>query len=78
MWRYVGAEQKRAAWDGLAAGLGPMEVSRLTGVSKSQVYRWHHSVGGVYRPPAFPVTRRVTWTGRSGTANGTAQQPKNA
>jgi hypothetical protein len=21
-------------------------------VSKSQVYRWHHSVGGVYRPPA--------------------------
>ena len=42
----------RAAWDGLAAGLGPMEVSRRTGVSKSQVYRWHHSVGGVYRPAA--------------------------
>jgi transposase, IS30 family len=54
MWRDIGAEQKRAAWDGLAAGLGPMEVSRLTGVSKSQVYRWHHSVGGVYRPPAVP------------------------
>jgi IS30 family transposase len=42
----------RAVWDGLARGLGPMEVSRLAGVSKSQVYRWHHSVGGVYRPPA--------------------------
>ena len=42
----------RAVWDGLSQGLGPMEVSRRTGVSKSQVYRWHHSVGGVYRPPA--------------------------
>jgi IS30 family transposase len=48
----VDAERARAAWDGLSRGLGPMEVSRRTGVSKSQVYRWHHSVGGVYRPPA--------------------------
>jgi IS30 family transposase len=32
-----------------------MEVSRRTGVSKSLVYRWHHSVGGVYRPPAAPA-----------------------
>jgi transposase, IS30 family len=44
----------RAVWDGLAAGLGPMEVSRRTGVSKSLIYRWHHRVGGVYRPPAAP------------------------
>jgi IS30 family transposase len=54
MWRHVDAVRVRAVWDGLAAGLGPMEVSRRTGVSKSQVYRWHHSVGGVYRPPAAP------------------------
>jgi transposase, IS30 family len=52
MWRQVDPVRVRAVWDGLAAGLGPMEVSRRTGVSKSQVYRWHHSVGGVYRPPA--------------------------
>jgi transposase, IS30 family len=50
----VDPERARAVWDGLARGLGPMEVSRRTGVSKSQVYRWHHSVGGVYRPPAAP------------------------
>jgi transposase, IS30 family len=50
----VDPERVRAVWDGLAGGLGPMEVSRRTGVSKSQVYRWHHSVGGVYRPPAAP------------------------
>jgi IS30 family transposase len=54
MWRHLDPERKRAAWDGLAAGLGPMEVSRRTGVSKSLLYRWHHSVGGVYRPPAAP------------------------
>ena len=48
----VDAGRARAVWDGLAGGLGPMEVSRRTGVSKSQVYRLHHSVGGVYRPPA--------------------------
>jgi transposase, IS30 family len=51
----VDPERARAVWDGLARGLGPMEVSRRTGVSKSQVYRWHHSVGGVYRPPAAPA-----------------------
>ena len=27
-----------------------MEVSRRIGVSKSLIYRWHHSVGGMYRP----------------------------
>ena len=45
----------RLVWDGLARGLGPMEVSRRAGVSKSLVYRWHHRVGGMYRPPAAPV-----------------------
>jgi transposase, IS30 family len=42
----------RAVWDGLSQGLGPMEVSRRTGVSKSLIYQWHHKVGGVYRPVA--------------------------
>jgi len=54
MGRRLEREQARAVWDGLSAGLGPMEVSRRTGVSKSLVYRWHHSVGGVYRPPEAP------------------------
>jgi IS30 family transposase len=52
--RRLDPEQVRAVWDGLSQGLGPMEVSRLTGVSKSVIYRWHHKVGGVYRPPAAP------------------------
>ena len=54
MGRRLDAVRARAVWDGLSQGLGPMEVSRLTGVSKSLVYRWHHSVGGVYRPRAVP------------------------
>jgi transposase, IS30 family len=41
---------RRAALDLLAQGHNPMEVSRRTGVSKSYLYRLHHSVGGVYRP----------------------------
>jgi IS30 family transposase len=54
MGRRLDAVRARAVWDGLSQGLGPMEVSRRAGVSKSLVYRWHHSVGGVYRPPAVP------------------------
>ena len=45
-------ERAGAVWDGLSQGLGPMEVARRTGVSKSLIYRWHRKVGGVYRPPA--------------------------
>src|ERR1700729_1554071 len=45
-------ERAGAGWDGLSQGLGPMEVARRTGVSKSLIYRWHRKVGGVYRPPA--------------------------
>ena len=41
----------RRVMDLLAAGLGPMEAARQTGVSKSAIYRMHHRVGGVYRPP---------------------------
>jgi IS30 family transposase len=52
MGRRLDPERARAVWDGLSQGLGPMEVSRRTGVSKSLIYRWHHKVGGVYRPAA--------------------------
>jgi IS30 family transposase len=41
---------ERRVMDLLATGIGPMEVSRRTGVSKSKVYVMHHRVGGVYRP----------------------------
>lgn len=41
---------ERRVVDLLATGIGPMEVSRRTGVSKSKVYVMHHRVGGVYRP----------------------------
>jgi len=52
MGRRLDPERARAVWEGLSQGLGPMEVARRTGVSKSLIYRWHHKVGGVYRPPA--------------------------
>jgi IS30 family transposase len=52
MGRRLDPERARAVWDGLSQGLGPMEVARRTGVSKSLIYRWHCRVGGVYRPPA--------------------------
>ena len=41
---------ERRVMDLLATGIGPMEVSRRTGVSKTKVYELHHKVGGVYRP----------------------------
>jgi IS30 family transposase len=41
---------ERRVVDLLATGIGPMEVSRRTGVSKSKVYVMHHRLGGVYRP----------------------------
>jgi IS30 family transposase len=36
--------------DLLSQGHNPMEVARRSGVSKSYIYRLHHSLGGVYRP----------------------------
>jgi len=52
------AERTRQVMDVLATGVGPMETARLTGVSKSKVYRMHHSVGGVYRPPTVTYSKR--------------------
>jgi hypothetical protein len=36
--------------DLLSRGHNPLQVSRLSGVSRSYIYRLHHSLGGVYRP----------------------------
>ena len=41
---------ERQVMDLLATGMGPMEVSRQIGVSKTTAYKLHHRVGGVYRP----------------------------
>jgi IS30 family transposase len=43
-------ERLRVVLDLLAQGHNPMEVARRSGVSKSYIYRLHHSLGGVYRP----------------------------
>ncbi|WP_395659831.1 IS30 family transposase [Nocardioides sp.] len=54
----IGPERRRELLDLLAQGLGPMEVARRTGVSKSHVYLLHHSVGGVYRPADLTYSGR--------------------
>jgi len=46
----LSAERRRVVLDLLCQGHGPMEVARRSGVSKSCIYRLHHSLGGVYRP----------------------------
>jgi len=44
--------------EGLRSGLGPMEVARVTGVSKSYIYRLHTRLGGMYRPAGSSYSRR--------------------
>jgi IS30 family transposase len=48
----------RRVMDLLAAGFGPMDAARQTGVSKSAIYRMHHRVGGVYRPATVTYSKR--------------------
>lgn len=43
-------DRQRRVMDLLVTGIGPMEVARRSGVSKTTVYKLHHMVGGVYRP----------------------------
>ena len=50
MGRKLSEVRLRVVLDLLAAGHNPMEVARRSGVSKSYIYRLHHSLGGVYRP----------------------------
>ena len=48
--RKLSEQRLRVVLDLLARGHNPMEVARRSGVSKSYIYRLHHSLGGVYRP----------------------------
>lgn len=50
MGRALSVSVVRGLLDLLASGLGPMDVARATGVSRSAIYRLHHKVGGVHRP----------------------------
>jgi IS30 family transposase len=58
----MGAELSKAlerqVMDLLATGIGPMEVSRQIGVSKTTAYKLHHRVGGVYRPADVTYSER--------------------
>ena len=51
-------ERRRVVLDLLSQGYGPMEVARRSGVSKSYIYRLHHSLGGVYRPAGVTYSDR--------------------
>jgi transposase, IS30 family len=42
----------------LRSGLNPVQAARCTGVSKSYIYKLHHSLGGVYRPPSVEYSAR--------------------
>lgn len=54
----LSVERRRVVLDLLSQGHGPMEVARRSGVSKSYIYRLHHSVGGVYRPAGVSYSER--------------------
>jgi IS30 family transposase len=51
-------ERRRLVLDLLSQGHRPMEVARRSGVSKSYIYRLHHSLGGVYRPAGITYSDR--------------------
>lgn len=50
--------RRRVVLDLLSQGHNPMEVARRSGVSKSYIYRLHHSLGGVYRPVGVTYSDR--------------------
>jgi len=56
--RGVRPERVRALVDLLACGLNPNQAGPAAGVSKSFAYRLHHTMGGVYRPPATTYSDR--------------------
>lgn len=56
--RRLPAERVRRVLDCLVAGMNPRQAARATGVSKSYIYRLHHSVGGVYRPVGATYSAR--------------------
>jgi IS30 family transposase len=56
--RKLSEQRRRVVLDLLAEGHNPMEVARRSGVSKSYIYRLHHSLGGVYRPAGITYSDR--------------------
>lgn len=56
--RKLSESVRRRLLDLLATGVGPMEVARQAGVSKTYVYGLHHSMGGVYRPQGVQYSDR--------------------
>jgi IS30 family transposase len=56
--RKLSGERRRLVLDLLSQGHNPMEVARRSGVSKSYIYRLHHSLGGVYRPVGTTYSQR--------------------
>jgi IS30 family transposase len=53
-----GRDRVRAVLDALASGLNPRQAARLIGVSHGFTYKWHHRVGGVYRPSGTTYSDR--------------------
>ena len=51
-------ERLRPALDCLAAGMNPLQAALASGVSRTTVYKLHHSLGGVYRPLATGYSNR--------------------
>ena len=51
-------DRLRGVLDCLSAGMNPMQVAGVTGVSKSLIYRLHHRLGGVYRPAGTSYSER--------------------
>lgn len=56
--RKLSGALRRQVLDLLAAGVGPMDVARRAGVSKTYVYDLHNSMGGVYRPQSVQYSDR--------------------
>jgi IS30 family transposase len=54
----MSSDQVRLVTEALASGLNGMQAAKVTGVSKSAIYRWLASIGGVIRPAG------TTYSGR--------------
>jgi IS30 family transposase len=50
--------RRREVIELLRSGHNPMQAAAVSGVSKSYIYRLHHSLGGVYRPPNVEYSAR--------------------
>jgi transposase, IS30 family len=51
-------DRVRRVTDALASGLNGMQAAEVTGVSKSAIYRWLASIGGVIRPAGTTYCHR--------------------